>query len=359
MKLIPHGLVGLALLISSCVPELNGTVIHETPTPSPTTVPEATALPSPTSGVPHPVAQGPRLDVLVGGLDKPVGIVEGAGGVRYVVLRRGDVLRLGGPSPTLIARGFYNPAGILWFQGSLVLLSRGRLDALQDWNGDGEAERITPWADELASNVAPGAALAAGQDRYVFFAVGTDCSTCVGTESLRGSILVLDLKTGRIPIFASGAGELHGLAWLPGSDPTALVATAGGVDGSTGRLLLVRNGDHLGWPECGRLGPDACSDVPNTILRLEARRVPSGLLALEREGGGWWLIFGSYLPGQAGSGKVSVVGLKPDGTADGQVVDLAAGLGQPMGLAITSGAEILVADMALGKVFVLGGLPLH
>jgi hypothetical protein len=291
------------------------------------------------------------------GLDHPAGLAVDPHGALYVVQRGGDVLKFQ-RGQDLIARGFYDPGGILWFQGSLVLLSRGRLDALQDWDGDGVAERITPWAFDLASNLSPGNVLTSDGNRYVYFAVGTDCTTCSGTEQLRGTVLVLDIQTGRIPLFAGGTGELHGLVWLPESSPPMLVASLGGDDGTPGRLSKISAGTDLGWPTCLAPNPHACADRPGTLLKLEEGRIPTAVQALRRATGGWWLFFASYDPRQPGSGRISVVGLNPDGGVEGTATDLVVGLGLPVGLGFAFGGKLLVADMALGKILALSGLNL-
>lgn len=352
-------LLACMLLLAACMPEASGTVIYETAQPTPIPSPTATPAASATPSGPRALFGGTELGLVAGGLRAPVGITVDPQGTLYVLQNSGELLKFPKYGSVVVARGFYMPAGIVWFHGSVVILSRGRLDALQDWNSDGEPERIVPWADELPSNLAPAAGLASDGIRFLFFATGTDCATCVDTYPLRGTILVLDLQTGRIPRFATGVGEVRGLAWLPGSTPTTLVAALGGDDGSPGRLSKIATGDNLGWPDCLVPHPEACADSPNLLLALESPRVPTGVQALKREGGGWWLVFASYVPRLARSGKISAVALNPTESLEGEPLEIVDGLEQPVGLLVTQGGDLLVADMGLGQVLRLAGLPLR
>ncbi len=343
--------VAVSLWLAACSIEVNGIVIRETWTPMPTPAVQATRVPTTSTTVPRVVVPGWVLTVELDGATAPVNAVYDDANHLYVAQRDGVVLRYRGGQPSVLARSFYNPEGMVWLQGSLAILSRGRLDALQDWNGDGEPERITPWADELPSRDGPAAALATDGSRYLYFGIGTDCSTCRGTENLRGSILVLDLRTGRIPVFARGTGSIHGLAWLEGSNPALLLASSGGIDGSPGRIVLVRQGADLGWPSCLVPDPEACGKGDEVLLRLDNGRVPTGLV-VEKQENRLLLLFGSYAPGQPHSGKISSVMLSEDGHKESDVQDVVVGLSQPLGF-VRSPQGVLVVDVELGRIYAL------
>lgn len=238
----------------------------------------------------------------------------------------------------VFAAGLTSPRFMVIGAGGTIFvtgMTGGQIYALPDRNGDGVADEIQVWADNLRQphglafhegylyvgetnrvirfKVSPDGArqgdpepvvpelpsgsghwtrtVGFGPDGKLFVAVGSSCNVCEETDQLRAAISVYNADGSDGRVFMRGLRNAVGLVWQPGT--TELWATNNGRDqlgddAPFETVYRVRDGGNAGWPSChpapgGMLSdpqfgqPDGCQTVDPPAVTFQAHSAPLGL----------------------------------------------------------------------------------
>jgi glucose/arabinose dehydrogenase len=146
----------------------------------------------------------------------------------------------------IIASGLNMPSGIAFKDGSLYVAAISKVFRYDDI----ESHLENPPESVVVTNLLPTDKyhgwkyLGFGPDEYLYVPIGMPCNVCISHDKRHGSILRLDVKTGKTEIYANGIRNSVGFDWHP----------------KTGELWFTDNGRD--W-----LGDDSPPDELNRAYR--------------------------------------------------------------------------------------------
>lgn len=117
----------------------------------------------------------------------------------------------------IIASGLNMPSGIAFREGSLYVAAISKVFRYDDI----ESHLENPPEPVVVTNLLPTDKyhgwkyLGFGPDDYLYVPVGMPCNVCISHDRRHGSILRLNVKTGKTEIYASGIRNSVGFDWHP------------------------------------------------------------------------------------------------------------------------------------------------
>jgi glucose/arabinose dehydrogenase len=307
------------------------------------------------------VPRGFRAEVYARGLDRPTAMAFAPSGRLYLTEEGGKVVRVapGSNTPTVVARGFRTPLGLVWLGRTLFVSAQGTL-----WRvGGGSRHAVVP---RLPYGLHQQDNVVVGGDGRLYFGSGSTCNACRERSRLSAAVLSV-LPNGRgLRVVSRGLRNPYGLALLPGT--RRLFASVNGRDDLGDRepaesLVEIRPGRNFGWPACW---PGAaklrlvgrCAGVTAPVAYLEPHSSADGLTfyngrAFPRAYRGNLFVaeWGTYFGHRHGRRIVRVV-LDPRGNgARARVTSFASGFAHPLAVAVDRLGALLVADYGRGIVY--------
>ncbi len=241
---------------------------------------------------------GFEASVYASGLSNPRFIAFGPDGILYAA-DRGNGRIVGLPDidgdgvadgEVLLAEDLDQPHSLVYHEGSWYVGEPGKIVRLRDTDGDGAADERETIIDDLPTD-------GSHRTRTVEFlpdgrmvvSVGSSCNVCEEDDPRRAAVVVYDgPQGGGQGIYASGLRNAVGLAIHPQTGQ--LWATNNGRDlmgddVPPETVYIVEEGGDYGWPTChsGDVidpdfgGPDACLDVVQPVVQMQAHSAPLGL----------------------------------------------------------------------------------
>jgi len=239
------------------------------------------------------VANGISVHLFATGLSQPYGLAIDERGVLFVsVPKVGQVVALHdddgdgiAESSHVFCSGLDRPSGLVFKDGVLHVATATRILALDDIDGDYEAERKQVIYDQLPADEHHWAhALTVGSGQQLYVSVGAE----VAEENWQQASVLRLMDDGAVSLYATGLYDCQGLAVHPKSG--SIWATDDGPE-SLGFYVhpdelnvLVSGGDY-GWPFCyGNRIPDGergsseiCRSTQPSLLQLPSNSSPRGI----------------------------------------------------------------------------------
>lgn len=214
----------------------------------------------------------------------PTAITFGPGGHLYMLTLEGDLYVLadedgdGAADDALqVLHGaefdIHHAVGMAFDQDTLYLSDSGRVSRIEDEDGDGVYDALTPLVENLPSLQYidhSNNGIAIGQDRMLYVAVGATSDHGPLSDPLEAAILRMDLDGNNLEVYASGLRNPYDLTFSPTGDLFA-------VDNSPDQLSKtltylppeelnhIRQGYNYGFPDVfGRLTMDSDTEKPVT-----------------------------------------------------------------------------------------------
>jgi glucose/arabinose dehydrogenase len=256
------------------------------------------ARPAPAQGPPITLPPGFRLDVFA----------SGVGGARFMTLdprgtillslpRQGRVVALpdrdgDGQADAVItvADGLDRPHGLAFREGRLYVAETGRV---LRFRYEPAALKATAPAAVVPDLPAGGShwtrTIAFGPDGRLYVSIGSSCNVCRESDRRRAAIVRYNADGSGGELFATGLRNAVGIAFHP--ETGALWATVNerdwrGDDLPPDYITEVKEGGFYGWPDCfvvnGQAVPDdrsgaACPRVAPPSIEIQAHSAPLGL----------------------------------------------------------------------------------
>lgn len=330
---------------------------------------------------------GFRANIFASGLDNPRFIAFGPDGVLYAAERERDRIvalpdRDGNGQADevrVFAAGLNQPHSLVFHEGAWYVGVPTGVIRLMDSDGDGQADEREILIDDYPTSGAHTTRTVEFlPDGRMVVSVGSSCNVCLEEDPRRAAVLVYDgpQATGE-RIFASGLRNAVGLDIHP--ETGELWATNNGRDFMGDDLppetvYIVRDDVDYGWPGChsGNIidpefgGPDACQDVGQPVVQMQAHSAPLGLTFYDGEAfpdeyqGDLFIAFhGSWNRSVPTGYKVVRLPLQGNQPA-GPVEDFAVGWldeetgeasGRPVGLAVGPDGALFVSDDKGGFIY--------
>jgi glucose/arabinose dehydrogenase len=241
---------------------------------------------------------GFEANVFAQGLNNPRFIAFGPDGALYVADRgNGRIVALPdqdgdgvADGEVVLADGLDQPHSLVYHLGSWYVGVPSGVVRLADTDGDGAADQRETIVDDLpTSGNHRTRTVEFLPDGRMVVSVGSSCNVCQEDDPRRAAVLVYDGPDGGGErLFAGGLRNAVGLAIHP--ETGALWATNNGRDlmgddVPPETIYIVQEGGDYGWPRChsGNVvdpdfgGPDACQDVVQPAVQMQAHSAPLGL----------------------------------------------------------------------------------
>lgn len=330
---------------------------------------------------------GFEANVFALGLDNPRFIAFGPDGVLYAAERGQDrIVALpdrdsDGQADEIqvYAADLNQPHSLVFHDGAWYVGVPSGVVRLMDMDGDGRADNRDILIDDYPTSGAHSTRTVEFlPDGRMVVSVGSSCNVCLEEDPRRAAVLVYDgpQATGE-RIFASGLRNAVGLDIHP--ETGELWATNNGRDFMGDDLppetvYIVQDGVDYGWPGChsGNIvdpeygGQDACQDVGQPVVQMQAHSAPLGLTFYDGEAfpdeyqGDLFIAYhGSWNRSVPTGYKVVRLPLQGSQPA-GPVEDFAVGWldketgeasGRPVGLAVGPDGALFVSDDKGGFIY--------
>jgi len=268
---------------------------------------------------------------------------QGKDGV-YMVARAGAV-------PVEVVAGLHTPLGLLWYQGSLYVASKDRVDAYSAFDGTTFASHRTVLT--LPDGVGESNQLVATRDGRMLLGISAPCDHCTPTSKFSAAILSFQPDGSGLQIYASGIRAPIGLAFYPGTlDLLVTMNQRNDLGAATPGdwLALVSAGQDWKSPLCYGQAGTACAGVPKPVAVLDKHAAVSGVAVVTGQLGP--AVGTAALVAEWTLGKVQQVTLKQTGSSyAGTVSTLVTGLQNPVPVILSPGGSLLIGDWGSGIVY--------
>lgn len=248
------------------------------------------------------VPTGFQVEIFASGLTGPRFIYFGPDGVLYVADRGNDrIVALPDADGNgradqvqLFADQLDSPHSLVYHEGAWYVGVPAGVVRLADTDGDGVADQRTTLID---SYTPPGQhstrTVEFLPDGRMVLAAGSTCNVCEEADPRRAAVTIYDSPVGQNTatgerVLATGLRNAVGLAVQPQTGE--LWASNNGRDlmgddTPPETIYIVRDGAHYGWPTCHNgniidpdMGqPDACAGVEPPVAEMQAHMAPLGI----------------------------------------------------------------------------------
>jgi glucose/arabinose dehydrogenase len=256
-----------------------------------------------------------------------------------------------GATPIEVVAGLHTPLGLLWYEGSLYVASKDRVDAYSGFDGAQFATHRTVLT--LPTGVGESNGLVATADGHLLLGISAPCDHCTPASKLSGAILSFRPDGSGLQVYASGIRAPIGLAYYPGT--TDLFVTMNqrndlGEATPGDWLAVVSAGQNWGSPLCYGQGGTACTGVPEPVAVLDKHAAVSGVAIVTGQLGP--TIGTSALVAEWTLGKVQEVALTKTGAGyTAAVSTLVAGLENPVPVILGPAGSVMIGDWGTGNVY--------
>lgn len=256
-----------------------------------------------------------------------------------------------GGTPIKVVTGIHTPLGLLWYQDSLYVTSKERVDSYSGFDGTrfaGDRTIVT-----LPEGVGEVNGIVLSPDGRMVVGISAPCDHC--TPALEDSAAVVSFEPdgSDLRVEASGIRAPIGLAYYPGtSDLFVTMNQRDDLGGATPGdwLAVVRQGDAWGFPNCYGQGGAVCQGVPAPIAVLDKHAAVSGVAIVTGQFGS--AVGNAAIVAEWSLGKVQVVRLDKAGSAyKGSVEPFLTGIENPVPVLLTPDGAVLVGDWTTGTIY--------
>jgi glucose/arabinose dehydrogenase len=256
-----------------------------------------------------------------------------------------------GTAPVEVVSGLHTPLGLLWYQDSLYVASKGRVDAYSVFDGTTFATHRTVLT--LPDGIGETNELVVSPSGRLLVGISAPCDHCTPTSKLSGAILSLQPDGSDLQVYASGIRAPVGLAYYPGTSDLFVTMNQRddlGAQTPGDWLAVVGQGQAWGFPACYGQGGAVCTAVPSPVAVLDKHAGVSGVAIVTGQLGAG--VGTSALVAEWTLGKIQQVTLKKTGSSyTGSVSTFVSGLKNPVPVLLGTAGSMYVGDWTTGTVY--------
>jgi len=254
------------------------------------------------------------------------------------------------------------PLGIAWVGDKLYVSYNGSVIAVEDRNGDGAGDKLTPILTGLpADGRHQNDGLALGPDGYLYLGMGSTCDACRERDPRSAAMMRFKPDGSDLSVFATGLRNPYDLAFNAAGD---LFATDNGRDdlgeaAPPEELNHIREGLDYGWPKCWEGAPAAdCAGKTGAAAVFTARSSANGLAFYagdnfppEFKDNAFVAVLGSYELPELTRGVARVRLTKVGNAYLGQTEWFLVVEGRPLDVTVGPDGGLYVADYEQGMIY--------
>lgn len=297
------------------------------------------------------VPDGFQVNVYASGLRGPRLMDVGSDGTLLVAERDGGrVLALPdkngdgqADASVTVADGLARPNSVFVYSGTVIVGEQGQITQVRLGEDYKSSARKVLVPDLPSGGIHNSKTAAVGSDGRLYVAMGSTCNVCSENDERRAAVSAYDLDRSGGSIFAKGLRNAVGMAvnpwtgemWASNNGRDLM-----GDDVPPETVYALKEGGDYGWPRCyagdipdpdfGK-GADACAGVEPPVVEMQAHMAPLGI-AFYKDGNFpppynnslYVALHGSWNRSSKVGYKVMQVPLK-DGHVAGEAVDFATG----------------------------------
>lgn len=296
-----------------------------------------------------------------GRMDNPTVITFGPAGELYIgdiggtlwVARDGDGDGVA-ERITPWAEGFNLLVGLAWRDGELYAASSGKVEALRDRNGDDRADERRTVVDGLPSMILmphSNNQIVFGPDGRLYFGVGSTTRAERDPYELAASVLSVNSDGSDLQVFARGFGNTFGVAFNAAGELFGGDNSPGAGDELPDELNHIMKDEHYGYPYVYG-DPEQTMGTQGALVSFPAHSAPTGMA---------FYAGGAYPAEYAdnafvtlwGRGELARVELAqtPGGSYLSRVTTFASGLLYPVGVTTGPDGNLYVVDFGTSAVY--------
>ena len=260
-----------------------------------------------------------------------------------------------GARPVEVVANLHTPLGLVWYQHTLYVASKDRVDAFSDLRGTTFATRRKILT--LPAHVGESNNLVLAPDGRLLLGISAPCDHCTPTSKLSAAIVSFRPDGTDLRVYAGGIRAPVGLEYYPGTND--LLVTMNQRDDLGSRtpgdwLALVDAGQNWKSPNCYGQGGATCTGVPQPIAVLDKHAAVAGVAIVTGQLGS--TVGTSALVAEWAKNTVMCVSLDKHGTQyHGHVSTFLTGIQNPVAVTLTRSGDLLVGDWADGTIYEITG----
>jgi glucose/arabinose dehydrogenase len=245
----------------------------------------------------------------------------------------------------------HTPLGLLWYQDSLYVASKERVDAYSSFNGTTFADHRSVVTFPQGSGSPNGLAL--GPDGRIHLGISAPCDACTPDLEVSGSVVSFLPDGTDLRVDAAAIRAPVGLSYYPGT--ADLFVTMNQRDdlgaATPGDLLsVVADGQRWGFPACYQQGGTVCDGVPAAVASLDAHAAVSGVAIATGQLGA--SVGNAAVVAEWATGRVLQIPLAQGSATRGATPKpFLTGIEKPEPVLLGADGAVFVGDWQTGKVF--------
>jgi glucose/arabinose dehydrogenase len=265
------------------------------------------------------------------------------------------VVEAPGAMPVKVITATHTPLGLLWIGSELYVSSKSEVDAYSGF--DGTRFSTTHTVVHFASGVGELNGLALSPAGRIMLGISAPCNACVVADDHSASIVSFLPDGSDLTTYADGIRAPVGLAYYPGTDNLFVTMNQrDDLDEATPGdwLSVVQQGQSWGFPDCYGQGGSVCAAGPSPVAVLDAHAAVSGIAIVTGQLGTG--VGTAAVVAEWAKGEVLAVALDPAAPATPSAPTLLiTGMKNPVPVVLGPDNALYLGDWASGTVYRVAG----
>ena len=256
-----------------------------------------------------------------------------------------------GATATKVVTGLHTPLGLLWYQQSLYVASKEKVETYRGFDGTAFGSHDT--VVSLPKDVGEVNGLVLAPDGRIQLGISAPCDHCTPTLAQSAAIISFNPDGGDQRVDVKGIRAPISLAYFPNTSDLFVTMNHRDDlgDATPGDWLsVVHAGQSWGFPDCYGQGGSACAGVPSPVAELDKHAAVDGVAIVTGQLG--TSVGTAAIVAEWATGKVLEVALTKSGTTySGSVSTLLTGMHNPVPVVVAGDGALYTGDWTTGTIY--------